>query len=101
MKKSIGRTLTCQRNNNDQIIGGDGDDTLTGNNGNDEFTVDAGTDTITDLSDADDVTGVTTEIVNNPAFYFAEEYHQQYLAKNPGGYCNMQNLESTGFPSFV
>jgi peptide-methionine (S)-S-oxide reductase len=32
---------------------------------------------------------ITTEILDAPAFYFAEEYHQQYLAKNPGGYCNM------------
>jgi peptide-methionine (S)-S-oxide reductase len=30
---------------------------------------------------------ITTEIAPAPAFYFAEEYHQQYLAKNPGGYC--------------
>ncbi|SCW61044.1 peptide-methionine (S)-S-oxide reductase MsrA [Ancylobacter rudongensis] len=30
---------------------------------------------------------ITTEIVDAPHFYFAEEYHQQYLAKNPGGYC--------------
>jgi peptide-methionine (S)-S-oxide reductase len=30
---------------------------------------------------------ITTEIVEAPPFYFAEEYHQQYLAKNPGGYC--------------
>jgi peptide-methionine (S)-S-oxide reductase len=30
---------------------------------------------------------VTTEIVAAPAFYFAEAYHQQYLSKNPGGYC--------------
>jgi peptide-methionine (S)-S-oxide reductase len=30
---------------------------------------------------------VTTEIVDRPEFYFAEDYHQQYLAKNPGGYC--------------
>jgi peptide-methionine (S)-S-oxide reductase len=32
---------------------------------------------------------VTTEIVPAPTFYFAEDYHQQYLAKNPGGYCGV------------
>ena len=32
---------------------------------------------------------VTTEIVDAPEFYFAEDYHQQYLAKNPGGYCGV------------
>jgi peptide-methionine (S)-S-oxide reductase len=32
---------------------------------------------------------ITTEIREAPAFYFAEEYHQQYLAKNPGGYCGL------------
>lgn len=32
---------------------------------------------------------VTTEIGSAPAFYFAEEYHQQYLAKNPNGYCGL------------
>jgi peptide-methionine (S)-S-oxide reductase len=32
---------------------------------------------------------VTTEIVDRPAFYFAEDYHQQYLAKNPRGYCGL------------
>jgi peptide-methionine (S)-S-oxide reductase len=32
---------------------------------------------------------ITTEIVEAPVFYFAEEYHQQYLAKNPGGYCGI------------
>lgn len=30
---------------------------------------------------------ITTEIRPAPAFHYAEEYHQQYLAKNPGGYC--------------
>jgi peptide-methionine (S)-S-oxide reductase len=30
---------------------------------------------------------ITTEIARAPAFYYAEEYHQQYLAKNPNGYC--------------
>jgi len=32
---------------------------------------------------------ITTEILAAPPFYFAEEYHQQYLAKNPGGYCGL------------
>lgn len=31
---------------------------------------------------------VTTEIAHAPTYYPAEDYHQQYLAKNPGGYCN-------------
>ena len=30
---------------------------------------------------------ITTEILDAPEFYYAEDYHQQYLAKNPGGYC--------------
>ena len=33
---------------------------------------------------------VTTEIACAPEFYFAEDYHQQYLAKVPGGYCNLR-----------
>jgi peptide-methionine (S)-S-oxide reductase len=32
---------------------------------------------------------ITTEIRDAPPFYYAEEYHQQYLAKNPGGYCGL------------
>ena len=32
---------------------------------------------------------ITTEIAEAPPFYYAEEYHQQYLAKNPGGYCGL------------
>lgn len=32
---------------------------------------------------------ITTEIAPLDAFYYAEEYHQQYLAKNPGGYCGL------------
>jgi peptide-methionine (S)-S-oxide reductase len=32
---------------------------------------------------------ITTEIVPAPEFYYAEDYHQQYLAKNPDGYCGM------------
>ncbi len=38
---------------------------------------------------------ITTEIRPAPAFYFAEEHHQQYLARNPGGYCG---LRGTGVP---
>ena len=32
---------------------------------------------------------ITTEIIPAPAFYYAEHYHQQYLAKEPGGYCGL------------
>jgi peptide-methionine (S)-S-oxide reductase len=32
---------------------------------------------------------ITTEIKPLDTFYYAEEYHQQYLAKNPGGYCGL------------
>ena len=32
---------------------------------------------------------ITTEILPMPAFYYAEDYHQQYLAKNPNGYCGL------------
>ena len=32
---------------------------------------------------------ITTEIIDAPAFYHAEDYHQQYLAKNPNGYCGI------------
>lgn len=32
---------------------------------------------------------VTTEIMSAPVFYYAEDYHQQYLAKNPNGYCGL------------
>jgi len=39
---------------------------------------------------------ITTEIGEAPPFYYAEEYHQQYLAKNPGGYCG---LGGTGVPA--
>ena len=33
--------------------------------------------------------GITTEIADAPAFYYAEPYHQQYLGKNPNGYCGL------------
>ena len=32
---------------------------------------------------------ISTEIMPAPTFYYAEDYHQQYLAKNPGGYCGL------------
>ena len=32
---------------------------------------------------------ITTEVLPAPPFYYAEDYHQQYLAKNPGGYCGL------------
>ncbi len=32
---------------------------------------------------------ITTEIIDSPRFYYAEDYHQQYLDKNPGGYCGL------------
>ena len=43
------------------------------------------------------VGGITTEIIEAPTFYYAEEYHQQYLAKNPDGYCGLGGL-SVPFP---
>jgi peptide-methionine (S)-S-oxide reductase len=33
--------------------------------------------------------GITTEILDAPPFYYAEAYHQQYLARNPNGYCGL------------
>lgn len=38
---------------------------------------------------ARDYGAITTEIVEAPEFYYAEDYHQQYLAKNPQGYCGL------------
>jgi peptide-methionine (S)-S-oxide reductase len=32
---------------------------------------------------------ITTEVLPAPAFFYAEDYHQQYLAKNPNGYCGL------------
>ncbi len=40
-------------------------------------------------------TEITTEIVDAPKFYYAEDYHQQYLAKNPGGYCGLGGTGAT------
>ncbi|MGL5758931.1 peptide-methionine (S)-S-oxide reductase MsrA [Plesiomonas sp.] len=41
------------------------------------------------LRDAGDLRSITTEISPATTFYFAEEYHQQYLFKNPHGYCGL------------
>ncbi|WP_435166391.1 peptide-methionine (S)-S-oxide reductase MsrA [Falsirhodobacter sp. 1013] len=38
---------------------------------------------------------VTTEIIPVPEFYYAEDYHQQYLAKNPDGYCGLRGTGVT------
>jgi peptide-methionine (S)-S-oxide reductase len=35
---------------------------------------------------------ITTEIIDAPEFYYAEAYHQQYLAKNPNGYCGLGGM---------
>jgi peptide-methionine (S)-S-oxide reductase len=35
---------------------------------------------------------ITTEILDAPEFYYAEAYHQQYLAKNPNGYCGLGGM---------
>jgi peptide-methionine (S)-S-oxide reductase len=42
---------------------------------------------------------ITTEILDAPPFYYAEDYHQQYLAKNPAGYCGLggTNVNCPGF----
>ena len=41
---------------------------------------------------------ITTDIAMAPAFYYAEDYHQQYLAKNPDGYCGLKGL-GIAFPT--
>jgi len=47
-------------------------------------------------------TAVTTEIADAPPFYYAEDYHQQYLAKNPNGYCGLAGTGvSCALPSRV
>ncbi|MFT7122441.1 MAG: peptide-methionine (S)-S-oxide reductase [Bermanella sp.] len=38
---------------------------------------------------------MTSEIIAAPIFYYAEDYHQQYLAKNPAGYCGLRGTGIT------
>jgi peptide-methionine (S)-S-oxide reductase len=38
---------------------------------------------------------ITTEVLDAPVFYYAEAYHQQYLAKNPDGYCGLSGMGVT------
>jgi peptide-methionine (S)-S-oxide reductase len=44
---------------------------------------------------------ITTEILEAPEFYYAEDYHQQYLAKNPGGYCGLGGTKVCFSPETV
>jgi peptide-methionine (S)-S-oxide reductase len=44
---------------------------------------------------------ITTEIISAPEFYYAEEYHQQYLAKNPNGYCGLGGCGVSYAPSMA
>lgn len=44
------------------------------------------------LRGAGKLSAITTEVLDAPIFYFAEAYHQQYLAKNPNGYCGLGGL---------
>lgn len=43
---------------------------------------------------------ITTEIMGLNDFYYAEDYHQQYLAKNPNGYCGLSSAQDSGRPLF-
>lgn len=43
----------------------------------------------------DGLSEITTEVLEAPEFYYAEDYHQQYLAKNPGGYCGLGGTSIT------
>lgn len=43
---------------------------------------------------------ITTEVMEAPVFYYAEQYHQQYLDKNPDGYCPDITCYATGLPTF-
>ncbi len=53
------------------------------------------------LSKAGHAAPITTEILDAPTFHYAEDYHQQYLAKNPGGYCGLGGCGISYVPSQV
>lgn len=44
---------------------------------------------------------ITTEILMASDFYYAEDYHQQYLAKNPAGYCGLSGAAESGRPEYT
>jgi len=56
----------------------------------DRETVEKSRDAYQDALAARGLGPVTTEIADAPTFYYAEDYHQQYLAKNPNGYCGLR-----------
>ncbi len=51
------------------------------------------------LSEAGSAVTITTEILEAPIFYFAEDYHQQYLHHNPQGYCGLSGV-GVSYPAF-
>ena len=52
----------------------------------------ASKDAVAPVLNANGYGAITTQIIPAPIYYYAEEYHQQYLAKNPNGYCGMGGL---------
>lgn len=52
-------------------------------------------DAVGELLSAKGYPAITTEIIDAPEFYYAEDYHQQYLDKNPGGYCGLRGTGVT------
>ncbi|RCS24833.1 peptide-methionine (S)-S-oxide reductase MsrA [Phyllobacterium salinisoli] len=56
----------------------------------DRRTAEESRDAYQEALDAKGLGQITTEILDAPEFYYAEDYHQQYLAKNPNGYCGLR-----------
>ena len=44
------------------------------------------------MQQAGDARAITTQVLPAPTFYYAESYHQQYLARNPDGYCGLGGI---------